>query len=446
MPVLREMVELLYAKGYIKLLFATETFAVGINMPTKTTLFTSLEKFDGNGMRMLYSHEYTQMAGRAGRRGLDKIGNVIHLNNLFKNMNLLDYKQMMCGKPQTLVSKFKISYNLILNLIDVGDKNFTEFAKRSMIQSDIDAELGKIYYKIADVQSEIDKSRDSMNYLKTPKYVLEEYIDLTTKRPTSTNKKRKDIEKRMNDIRNEYFSLDNDLVYAQKYISREKELVELESQFKHTEQFLNKNVLTIFDFLKENGFIQTDEEGSISLSFKGSLATHLREVHCLAFANILEQKTLEDLESRQLAAIFSCFANVTTSDEKKSFSPYCEDKKVQNIMLELKKMYESYMKVEDDQNVNTGTDYNMQFDLMTYVMEWCDAENVNDCKLVLQKMEHEKEIFLGEFVKALLKINNISSEMEKICETMGSVAFLSKLREIPALTLKFVATNQSLYV
>ncbi len=446
MPVLREMVELLYAKGYIKLLFATETFAVGINMPTKTTLFTSLEKFDGNGMRMLYSHEYTQMAGRAGRRGLDKIGNVIHLNNLFKNMNLLEYKQMMCGKPQTLVSKFKISYNLILNLIDVGDKNFAEFAKRSMIQSDIDAELGKIYYKMADLQNEIDKSRDSMNYLKTPKYVLEEYIDLSLKRPTSTNKKRKDIEKRMQDIRTEYFSLDNDLVYAQKYISREKELVELDAQFKDTEQFLNKNVLTIFDFLKETDFVKTDEEGQISLTFKGSLASHLREVHCLAFANILEQKSLEDLDPRQLVAVFSCFANVTTSDEKRSFAPYCEDKKVQNMMLELKKMYESYMKIEDDQNVNTGTDYNMQFDLMTYVMEWCDAENVTECKLVLQKMEKEKEIFLGEFVKALLKINNISSEMEKICETMGSVAFLSKLREIPNLTLKFVATNQSLYV
>lgn len=446
MPVLREMVELLYAKGYIKLLFATETFAVGINMPTKTTLFTSLEKFDGTGMRMLYSHEYTQMAGRAGRRGLDKVGNVIHLNNLFKNMNLLDYKQMMCGKPQTLVSKFKISYNLILNLIDVGDKNFTEFAKRSMIQSDIDTELGKIYYKIAELQGELEKSKESMNYLKTPKHILEEYIELTAKLPKTTNKKRKDIEKRMQDIRNEYFSLNNEVVYAQKYISREKELVQLEGQFKHTEQFLNNNVLTIFDFLKENGFVQTDEEGNSVLTFKGSLASHLREVHCLAFANILEQKSLEDLDSRQLAAIFSCFANVTTTDEKKSFAPYREDKKVQNMMLELKKVYELYMKIEDDQNINTGTDYNMQFDLMNYVMEWCDAENVIDCKLVLQKMEKEKDIFLGEFVKALLKINNISSEMEKICETMGSVAFLSKLREIPTLTLKFVATNQSLYV
>lgn len=109
-------------------------------------------------------------------------------------------------------------------------------------------------------------------------------------------------------------------------------------------------------------------------------------------------------------------------------------------------MYESYMKIESDKNMDTGTDYNMHFDLINYVMEWCDAENVEECKLVLQKMAKEKEIFLGEFVKALLKINNISSEMEKIAENMGAIAFLSKLREIPIMTLKFVATNQSLYI
>ena len=58
----------------------------------------------------------------------------------------------------------------------------------------------------------------------------------------------------------------------------------------------------------------------------------------------------------------------------------------------------------------------------------------------------KKGIFLGEFVKALLKINNISSEFEKIAELTGNIAFLSKLREIPNMTLKYVVTNQSLYV
>jgi hypothetical protein len=66
--------------------------------------------------------------------------------------------------------------------------------------------------------------------------------------------------------------------------------------------------------------------------------------------------------------------------------------------------------------------------------------------MILQQMEQEKNIFLGEFVKAILKINNISSEMEKIAENSGNIALLSKLKEIPLLTMKFVATNQSLYI
>ena len=112
MPVLKEMVEILYGKGYIKLLFATETFSIGVNMPTKTVVFTDITKYDGNTQRILYSHEYTQMAGRAGRRGIDTVGNVIHLTNLFRSniFDNLSYKNMMSGKPQTLISKFKISF------------------------------------------------------------------------------------------------------------------------------------------------------------------------------------------------------------------------------------------------------------------------------------------------------------------------------------------------
>ena len=102
MPIFREMIELMFAKGYVKLLFATETFAVGINMPTKTVLFTGFDKFNGSSMRMLYPHEYTQMAGRAGRRGLDTVGHVIHLNNMFKLPYGREYEQMINGNPQTL--------------------------------------------------------------------------------------------------------------------------------------------------------------------------------------------------------------------------------------------------------------------------------------------------------------------------------------------------------
>ena len=144
MPILREMVEILFEKKYIKLLIATETFAVGLNMPTKTVVFTNLSKFDGNGMRYLQAHEYTQQAGRAGRRGYDTKGIVIHLSNLFEYPYLNDYKTILGGVPQTLVSKFKISYNLLLNLYFTNNINFNDFANNSMITNDISKSIKTI--------------------------------------------------------------------------------------------------------------------------------------------------------------------------------------------------------------------------------------------------------------------------------------------------------------
>jgi antiviral helicase SKI2 len=71
LPILKEMVEILFGRGLVKILFATETFAMGVNMPAKSVVFNSIRKHDGNQFRVLEPGEYTQMAGRAGRRGLD---------------------------------------------------------------------------------------------------------------------------------------------------------------------------------------------------------------------------------------------------------------------------------------------------------------------------------------------------------------------------------------
>ena len=87
----------------------------------------------------------------------------------------------------------------------------------------------------------------------------------------------------------------------------------------------------------------------------------------------------------------------------------------------------------------------MHFDLMGLMEEWCASETVDESKAVLQQVE-QRGIFLGEFVKALLKINSVAAELELIAEYLGNLEWLSTLREIPKLTLKFVVTNQSLYV
>ena len=77
LPILKETIEILFGEGLIKALFATETFAMGLNMPARTVVFTNAQKFDGKEMRWITSGEYIQMSGRAGRRGLDDRGIVI---------------------------------------------------------------------------------------------------------------------------------------------------------------------------------------------------------------------------------------------------------------------------------------------------------------------------------------------------------------------------------
>jgi len=77
LPLAKEIVEILFSEGLVKVLFATDTFAMGLNMPTKTVVFHSIKKFSDEQLRYLKSSEYTQMSGRAGRRGLDEKGIVI---------------------------------------------------------------------------------------------------------------------------------------------------------------------------------------------------------------------------------------------------------------------------------------------------------------------------------------------------------------------------------
>jgi superfamily II RNA helicase len=445
MPVLREMVELLFAKGYIKILFCTETMAIGINMPVKTAIFTDVNKFDGNETRILHAHEYTQMAGRAGRLGLDTVGHVIHLNNLFRNVSMLEYKVMMNGKAQTLVSKFKISYNLLLNLISIGINDFSSFAKKSMIQNEIDSETNQLYNEMSGLSKELENYLDVIANLRSPKHVVENYIDLLEKRSTAINKKRKEYDRKIQDITENYVFIENDKSIFKKYMSKLSDMISVEDKIKEAQNILDHNVKLILGILKNDNFIE-DVEGQYKLTIKGTIASSLKEIHCLVFGKYIENSELNKLSTKQLIAVFSCFTNISVSYDYKDNTPSTSDKKLKTIIQDINFDYQNYLTNEMKNMIATGTDYNIHYDLINYVLKWCECNTEHECKGLLKVLEEEKGIFLGEFVKAILKINNISSEMEKVSEMLGNIEFLNKLREIPTLTLKYVVTNQSLYV
>ena len=117
LPILKEVIEILFQEGLIKALFATETFAMGVNMPAKTVIFTNVRKFDGENNRYLTPGEYIQMSGRAGRRGLDDRGIVILMVD--EKMEPAQAKNMVKGAPDVLMSSFHLGYGMLLNLLRV---------------------------------------------------------------------------------------------------------------------------------------------------------------------------------------------------------------------------------------------------------------------------------------------------------------------------------------
>lgn len=455
MAPLREMTEILFNMGYIKILFCTETMAVGINLAVKTVLFTDVYKYNGNVNRLLYSHEYTQAAGRSGRLGLDTVGHVIHLNNLFRNIDYNSYRTMMNGKPQKLISKFKISYNLVLNMLSVNDSDskgvdivtkLVEYSKKSMIQYDLDNKYNGLAKKADELDKEISRLNEAIQYNSVPANVVAEYIKLVDMLPLTANKKRKECEKSISKIMEEYKDIVSECALIKKLSGLKKEQLELNKSINDNQYYLDYNVDRILHVLEDDGFINRDIH--TELTIRGQIAAAIRELPCLPFASIIEDGTLAKLDIYELISVFSCFTNVSVSEELSTteINTIDNNKVVVSILKDLDIAFNKFQDLETRLLLDTGVDYSKHYNMIEYACEWAKAENEEHCKWVLQWASEEKDIFLGEFVKAILKIVAIAAELEPIAEILCQIDFLHKLRQVPALLLKYVATNQSLYI
>jgi|TARA_R110002074_G_scaffold110707_1_gene238181 hypothetical protein len=112
----------------------------------------------------------------------------------------------------------------------------------------------------------------------------------------------------------------------------------------------------------------------------------------------------------------------------------------------MKNIYENYITEEQRFDVNPSNSLDYIFELVNPILNWCESTDEQSCKAIIQKCEQDNEIFTGEFIKAILKINNMVNELKNIAEYTGNIQFLHKLTQIPELTSKFIATNQSLYI
>ena len=348
--IFREMIEILFAKRMIPLLFATETFAVGINMPVKTAVFTSLQKYSNNGFRYLTPDEYTQQSGRAGRRGIDKLGKAYHLPQLFNDnkgyLSAIDYGRIVNGGYVAPVSKINLDFNFILNCL-TDNKNIDEYIEKSYIDLD---------------------------------YVV----------------------------------------------------------------FCNNQTQFYLKILEKEGF--TDEDKKITE--KGQMATQFQEIPSVAFTDFfIKQKDMLNLIStKEYITLFSIFTSIRIPDEDRvhNYESINISDNCKKLFKKITKTLNFWSNIEADFGHNCDK-YNIQYDLAEIIYKWTFVQDEKGAIEVFNELDYWG-IFIGDFVKAILKINTIAEEVKKVASLRENLRLVEKMNEVSNLTLKSVITNNSLYL
>jgi len=154
LPAWKELVEKLFEMGLVKLVFATATLAAGINMPARTTVISALSKRTDEGHRMLTPSEFLQMAGRAGRRGMDKVGYVVTVETPFEGAK--EASRLALSSAEPLRSWFTPSYGMVLNLLQKHSlEESKELLSRSFAEYQVQQQLSPEQEAIAELTTEI---------------------------------------------------------------------------------------------------------------------------------------------------------------------------------------------------------------------------------------------------------------------------------------------------
>ena len=175
LPLWKELVEKLFEMGLVKVVFATATLSAGINMPARTTVISALSKRTDDGHSMLTPSEFVQIAGRAGRRGMDEVGHVVTLQTPFEGAKEAAF--LAISKPEPLQSCFTPSYGMVLNLLqkhtleqskDLLERSFAEYLAQLKLTPDKQAiaqlttELAKLDVELAGIDPDQVKSYEKL--------------------------------------------------------------------------------------------------------------------------------------------------------------------------------------------------------------------------------------------------------------------------------------------
>ena len=432
-PILKEIIEILYSKGLVKILFATETFAIGVNMPTKTVLFSDLEKYDNNGLRPLRTDEYLQMSGRAGRRGLDKFGSVIILPTM-ELPEQTSFKNMLTGKSPMLVSKFKLSYQFVLKTLCSNVFDIDNFLSKTLVMNENDKKTMYMYIEKKNLENKLNEINFSEENLK----IMEDYNKIHKKLTDNffvVKKKDKDkLEKEKKNIENvsNFKELNNQYQIYNDYL---KELKNIDNSIWWYNNSLKNNIDIIIKLLEKDGYILNEK-----ITIKGIIAMGINECQELLFTEMIYQGLLDNLNFPEIVSVISCFINEKDQNsEERYISDLKVSKSVVNVLNKIKLIAEDFIKKEDNLELYIGSDYNLYLDFIEPSYIWASGGTIND-------VYKHTSIYDGNFVKAIMRINNICENLMDICKNIEKYDICSKLENYNKILIRDITSINSLYV
>jgi superfamily II RNA helicase len=459
-PVLKEVVEILFSKGLIKLLFATETFAIGVNMPTKTVVFTELYKPDGRGdTRLLRTDEYLQMSGRAGRRGLDSTGTVIHFP-LRELPSQTEMYSLMTGRTPSIQSKFCPGYQFLLKCI-VNRKDLSTILNSSLRYKQDREAAYALQQELNKMKAEYDTKMldfESRVGIETVKKAATWYQLIVSRDTTKTlgnmtikQKPDKDLQKRIDElgkqigkaVYNEYSSL----MEMQKEISPHTQAQNVEITNLQSVASLNP----AFDYLNELGYLEESmNQKEYNPTLKGIVAAEINDCNCILLTEMILQGFFDCLTGPEMIGLLALFIEEKEAAAEEEGSVLASSNNQKKYGTNLSEMIDRVFYMRDDlerleeervlsRHLTVDTNWEIFTDFVPIALTWAEGGSVADVYAITN-------IYEGNFVKNMLRLQNIATSIAEILVTVNKVEQANLLKETASNLVRDIVTNDSLYV
>jgi len=317
LPAFKEVVEELFQKKLVKAVFATETLALGINMPARTVVLEKLEKFNGEARVPITPGEYTQLTGRAGRRGIDVEGH--SLIQWAVGLDPQAVASLASRRTYPLNSSFKPTYNMAVNLIDqFGRERTREILESSFAQFQADRAVVDLAQKVRQQQTSLDGYATKMNCH------LGDFVEYSGIRRELSDLERKgagraDVESRgqrerrqhqLNSLRKRMKAhpchtcpdREQHARWAERWWKLKRETDRLTSEIRGRTGAVAKVFDRVTDILMTLGYLVTDD-GVVSLAPAGRMLRRIYGERDLLVAESLRLGLWNDLDAASLAAM-----------------------------------------------------------------------------------------------------------------------------------------------